>query len=189
LIQKEGAPVVDLKPTTPLNKMVSLTIGTVTFSEIDAGPLTSVSSYSGQSKKLSDALKSAHGMALPTPNRATGKDGARAIWFGREQALLMGVVPDKNLAKHAALTDQSDAWVVTMLSGAQATDVLARLTPIDLRDGHFKRGHTARSDLMHMNASITRTGADSFMIVVFRSMAQTLLHDIQTAMEGVAARG
>ena len=128
-------------------------------------------------------------MALPAANRATRKAGARAIWFGREQALLVGIDPDASLAKHAALTDQSDAWAVTTLTGLQATDVLARLTPLDLRDAHFKRGHTARSDLMHMNASITRTGADSFMILVFRSMAQTLLHDIQTAMEGVAARG
>jgi sarcosine oxidase subunit gamma len=181
--------VVDLKPITPLNSIVPLTIGTVTFGEIDAGPLTSVSPYNGQSKKLSEALKTAHGMAMPAPNRTTGKEGARALWFGREQALLMGFEPDKALEKHAALTDQSDAWAVAYLKGAQASDVLARLTPIDLRDSHFKRGHTARSDLMHMNASITRTGADSYMIMVFRSMAQTLLHDIQTAMEGVAARG
>lgn len=180
---------VDLKPKTPLDNMVPLTIGSVTFAELDAGGLTSVSPYAGQENALSDALKTAHGMALPAPNRTTGKDGARALWFGREQALLFGVSPDRTLAKFAALTDQTDAWAVTTLKGVQAVDVLARLTPLDLREATFKRGHTARSDLMHMNASITRTGADTFMIMVFRSMAQTLLHDIQTAMEGVAARG
>ena len=182
-------PVVDLKPKTPLDNMVPLTIGTVTFAEIDAGSLTTVSPFLGQAGNLSDALKSVHGMTLPGPNRATGKDGARVIWFGRDQALLIGPPPHHTLAKHAALTDQTDAWATTTLTGAQATDVLARLTPLDLRDAHFKRGHTARSDLMHMNASITRLGTDTFMIMVFRSMAQTLLHDIQTAMEGVAARG
>lgn len=180
---------VDLKPKTPLDTMVPLTIGTVTFAEVDAGVLTAISPYGGQAAKLSTALKSAHGMAWPAPNRATGKAGARAIWFGREQALLMGPAPDAALAEFAALSDQSDAWALTSLSGAQAGDVLARLTPLDLRAGQFKRGHTARSDVMHMNGSITRIGADSYLILVFRSMAQTLLHDIQTAMEGVAVRG
>lgn len=178
----------DLKPQTPLGNMAPLTIGTTTLAEVDLGPLTSLSPYNGQGGALSDALKSAHGMALPAPNRATGKGGARAIWFGREQALLVGAEPDAKLAKHAALTDQSDAWATCTLKGAQAADVLARLTPLDLRDSQFKRGHTARSDLMHMNASITRTGADTYLVMVFRSMAQTLLHDLRTAMEGVAAR-
>ena len=40
-----------------------------------------------------------------------------------------------------------------------------------------------------MNASITRIGEDTFMIAVFRSMAQTLVHDLRTALEAVAARG
>jgi sarcosine oxidase subunit gamma len=40
-----------------------------------------------------------------------------------------------------------------------------------------------------MMASITRIGAQSFQIMVFRSMARTLVHDLKTAMEAVAARG
>ena len=106
----------DLKPQTPLGNMAPLTIGTTTLAEVDLGPLTSLSPYNGQGGALSDTLKSAHGLALPAPNRATGKEGARAIWFGREQALLVGVVPDAKLAKHAALTDQSDAWATCTLT-------------------------------------------------------------------------
>ena len=75
------------------------------------------------------------------------------------------------------------------LRGARAVDVLARLVPVDLRAAQFKRGHTVRTDLMHMTASITATGANTFLILVFRSMAQTLVHDLKTAMEGVASRG
>ena len=40
-----------------------------------------------------------------------------------------------------------------------------------------------------LNASITRTGAETFLILVFRSMAETLRHDLKEAMEAVAARG
>ncbi|WP_254684609.1 hypothetical protein SuNHUV7_26350 (plasmid) [Pseudoseohaeicola sp. NH-UV-7] len=169
--------------------MTPVKIGSVELEEVDAGYLTSFSPYAGQDKAFSDALKAAHGAAMPGPNRATGKGGARVIWFGACHVLLMGPPPDAALAKLAAMTDQSDAWTVMQLKGQGVADVLARLVPVDLRASHFKRGHTARTDLMHMSASITCTGADTMLIMVFRSMAHTLVHDLKTAMEGVAARG
>ncbi len=111
------------------------------------------------------------------------------MWFGRDLVLLIGPEPHGSLARHAAIVDQSDAWAVVRLQGAGAEAVLARLVPVDLRAAHFKRGHTLRSQLQHMNVSITRVAADAFQIMAFRSMAQTLVHDLKTAMEGVAARG
>ena len=108
---------------------------------------------------------------------------------GAQRPGLFGLGANTGLAVHAALTDQSDGWTVVQLQGAGAANVLARLTPLDLRPAIFKRGHTARTDLMHMASSITRTSDDTFMIMVFRSMAGTLLNDLQRAMEGVASRG
>ncbi len=67
-------------------------------------------------------------------------------------------------------------------------DVLARLTPLDLRPKSFKTGMTQRSMIMHMQASITCLGKFRFRMMVFRSMAQTLVHDLTTAMKSVAAR-
>lgn len=180
---------VELVAKSPLDNMAPLAIGTVTLSEADPGRLTSIAPYKGREKALSEALRAAHGMAAPAPNRATGREGARAIWFGRAMIMLQGPAPDAGLAEHAALTDQSDAWAVVRLDGADAADVLARLTPIDLRPSAFRRGHTARTDLQHMMASITRAGDTAFQIMVFRAFARTLLHDLQTAMEGLAARG
>lgn len=174
---------------TPMYGMAPMTIGTVTISEIDLGPMTSISPYKGQGKALSAALKAAHGMAMPAANRATGRAEVKAIWFGREHCILVGIHANTGLAVHSALTDQSDGWTVVQLQGAGAANVLARLTPIDLRPAIFKRGHTARTDLMHMASSITRMSDDTFMIMVFRSVAGTLLHDLQRAMEGVASRG
>lgn len=180
---------VDLIAKSPLDGFEPLTIGAVSLSEVDLGVLTSVAPFKGQSDALSAALKEAHGMAWPSPNRATGKAEARAIWFGRDMALLAGPVPNPALAQYAALTDQSDAWTCLQLSGASAEDILARLVPVDVRGSAFKRGHTVRSQVQHLNGSITRTGPETFLIMVFRSMAKTLLHDVQRAMESVAARG
>jgi sarcosine oxidase subunit gamma len=45
-----------------------------------------------------------------------------------------------------------------------------------------------RSSLMHMQAVISCLGKSRFRVMVFRSMTQTLLHDLTCAMESVAAR-
>lgn len=173
-----------LTATTPCAGLLPLTIGTLTLTEVDPGHLTAIAPDKG----LGAALQSAHGLDLPGPGQTNGSDTARAIWFGRAHILLMGPAPDPALADHAALTDISDGWAVVRLEGAGAADVLARLTPIDLRAHMFQPGHTARTELFHMQASITRLQADVFLIMVFRSMARSLVHDLKTAMEGVAAR-
>ncbi|WP_246455410.1 sarcosine oxidase subunit gamma [Sulfitobacter aestuariivivens] len=165
-----------------------MTIGSVTVVEADLGVLTSLSPV-GDGKDFAAALKAAHGLGAPKPGRATGRDGQRCLWFARSEVLLAGPVPDKTLEAHAAVVDQSDGWACVTLSGAGAVDVLARLVPVDFRESIFKRGHTARTLVQHMSASITRTGADTFLILVFRSMAGTLVHELKVAMEAVASRG
>ncbi|WP_127114156.1 sarcosine oxidase subunit gamma [Shimia sediminis] len=179
----------DLIAKSPCAGLLPVTHGTTSLSEVEMTTLTSVAPYKGQETGLSDALKAAHGMALPDINRATGKEGARAVWFGQGQVMLIGPSPASSLADHAAVTDQSDAWALVRLEGEAAEDVLARLVPVDLRRAQFKRGHTVRSQLQHMMVSITRTGDNAFLIMAFRSMAKTLVHDLETAMRGVAARG
>ncbi|MGI9367797.1 MAG: sarcosine oxidase subunit gamma [Ruegeria sp.] len=174
---------------SPCADLLPLTVGSVTLSEEDAGAITSIAPFKGRQKALSDAMKSAHGMTYPAANRATGKSGARAVWFGHSQAMLMGPMPDASLSEFAAVVDQSDAWAVVRLEGDGAEEFLARLVPVDVRGPHFRRGHTARSLLFHMTASITRVGEKSFQIMVFRSMAKSLVHDLKRAMEGVGARG
>lgn len=179
----------ELIEKTPCAGLLPVSAGNVTLTEVNAGVMTSIAPFKGQEKALSDALKAAHGMAFPAVNRATGKEGVRAVWFGQGQAMLIGMHADAALGDMAAMTDQSDAWAVVRLEGSGAEDVLARLVPVDLRAGHFKRAQTARTMLGHMMVSVTRVGDDAFQIMAFRSMAKTLVHKIETAMKGVAARG
>lgn len=179
---------VDLIARSACQGLLPLSVGDITLSEVSPGVMTSLAAFKGQEKAASTALKAAHGMVMPAVNRSAGKAESRAIWLGRGQVMLLGPVPDASLSKHAALTDQSDAWAVVRLEGAQAEDVLARLIPVDVRASVFKRGHTMRTDLLHMMASVTRVGSHAFQIMVFRSMAETLVHDLQSAMEGVASR-
>lgn len=175
----------ELIAKSPCDGLLPRTIGSCTLEEVDLGVLTSVAPYNG----VADPLMDTHGMAFPAPNRATGTDGARAIWFGRGVALLAGPAPDAGLAAQAAVTDQSDAWACVTLSGPGSEDVLARLVPVDVRAATFQIGHTMRTQLQHINVSITRTEAETFLILGFRAMAATLVHDLVEALESVAARG
>lgn len=179
----------ELIAKTPCAGLLPARIGACTLSEEKPGTLTLLAPARGQQDAMAQALVDAHAIPWPDPNRATGQPGARAVWFGQGQVMLMGPVPGTALAAQGAVCDQSDAWAVVRLEGAGAADVLARLVPVDLRASVFEPGHTARSDLMHMMASITRLEDGAFQIMVFRSMAVTLVHDLKTAMEAVAARG
>lgn len=123
---------------------------------------------------------------MPEPNRFAEKKGARIVWTGREQAFLIGV--DAPELEGAAVTDQSDGWAVLEVSGPAAVDVLARLVPMDLRLTACPVGSALRTQVNHMNTVILRTGDYAFEIMVFRSMARTAWHELETATHMVAAR-
>lgn len=163
----------------------SLTAGTVTLAEVAVGPITSVAVFPGGAKAVAKGLK-ALGLAMPEPNTFVEKKGARIVWTGREQAFLIGV--ECPALEGAAVTDQSDGWAVLSVAGAGVVDVLARWVPIDLRLAAFPVGRAVRTQLNHMNVVILRTGDHAFEIMVFRSMARTAWHEVETAMHMVQAR-
>jgi heterotetrameric sarcosine oxidase gamma subunit len=163
----------------------SLTLGGVTLAEVSVGPITSVAVLPGGAKSVAKGLKTL-GLAMPAPNTFAEKKGARIVWTGREQAFVIGA--ECPALDGAAVTDQSDGWAVLGVSGVAAVDVLARLVPLDLRLGAFPVGSAVRSGLNHMNAVILRVGDYAFEVMVFRSMARTAWHELETTMSMVAAR-
>ena len=179
---------VKLVAKSPAEGLLPIEINGLGLQEVAPAAITSVMPYAGREAAASDALKALIGADFPAPNRATGREGARVVWTGAGQAMVLGMVPDGSLAQHAALTDQSDAWAVFLLKGQGVEDVLARLAPLDLNPGVFKRGHAARSLSGHMSAVFAKVGADAFEIMVFRSMARTAVHELEVAMRSVAAR-
>lgn len=179
---------VNLTPISATHGVLPQSYGPLSLTEIAPDHITSLAAYRGQSDALSAALKSAHGMALPAINRATGRDGARAIWFGAS-VLLVGPAPDPSLAQHAAMVDLTDGWCQLRLSGVDIEAVLARLAPIDLRWANFGRGHVARSQLVHANVAYHRVSETAVDIYGFRSMAHSLVHEITRAMASVHALG
>lgn len=163
---------------SPAADLLPVTIGQATLSEITVDAITWVAPFE-------DLPEIAPGLAMPGPGETTANADTTAISTGPGQALVLGnaVWPE-----NAATADQSDGWTIARLEGPTARAILARLTPIDLRDAAFAEGGTARTLLGHMTASVTRIGADAYDLMVFRSMAQTLVHDVTRAMQHQAAR-
>ena len=166
---------------TPCAGLLPITHGGVEVTQVRPERLMSVAPYAGQSKATSAKLKEQVGDGLSAVMRRAGA----VTWFGHGTWLVAG---DVALDGVAAVTDQSDAWAVVAISGAGAEDVLARLVPVDLRVGVFKKNHVAKTMLGHMAVTITRTDMAMFEIMAMRSMARTLVHELDIAMRGVAAR-
>lgn len=181
LTLREGVPVAKLIALSPCEGLLPVTIGGVTVTEVLPEALTSVAPFKGQKAAVSEALKAEIGAGLP----AVGRRAGGVTWFGHGVWMVAGRVAPAG----AAVTDQSDAWAVVEIKGAGVEDVLARLVPIDLRASVFQKNHAAKTMLAHLSVTIVRTGPDAFEIMTMRSMAKTLVHDLEVAMRGVAARG
>lgn len=162
--------------------------GGLSLAEMDLGQMTLLMPFKGKAALLSKAMETAHGVAIPDPNRMIAAHDVKAIWFGKDTVLLTGAQVDARLKAHAAITDQSDAWTCLCLEGVGGDQVLARLVPVDLRLSHFAEGQTVRTQIGHMTGSVTRLGPNQFLIMVFRSMAETLFHEVSQAMQAVSLR-
>ena len=148
------------------------------------GPITSIAPFRAREADVASAL----GVALPAPNGTARWGEGRILWTGLGRWLLIGAPAPEGLGSLAAVVDQSDASVCVVLEGPAARSVLARLVPADLRDGAFPVGATARTLLNHMTVTLTRLGPEAWEVMAMRSMSGTLVHEIQEAMRGVAAR-
>ena len=167
--------------------LLPLTIGSVSVAEMSLPAITALGCLTDQKKALSSALQTHHGLVLPATQRSTGKASARCLWYGA-QYLLIGPKPHPALAKTAVLVDQSDCFAAITLKGMHSREILARLVPINVSPAVFKQGHSARSLLQHIHISITRVSKDGFLILAPRSMAGTLIKDLNSAMQTVAVR-
>lgn len=185
MIQMGASYVVDLVAKTPAEGLLPVTMGGLNLREVVLGVMISLAPFKGQDVQVEKLL----GGALPKVGRSVSKAGQEVVWFSQGQYLVIGGAVDMLLVKHAALTDQSDAWCAITLEGVGSEAVLARLVPVDLRAGTFKRGHALRSQLGHMPLHITRTGKDAFRLMTFRSMAGTMVHEVAHKIRLLSARG
>lgn len=159
-------------------------VGTVKIAPVETRPMTMIAPFAGRSQALHDAMSGDLGLGFPDPGGVTQNGNARCVWMGRDQAMLIGAVPQADWQNLALISDQSDGWAVVAVSGAGAAEVLARLLPVNVPQIEG----AARTTCGHIPVAIVRTAPDGYQIMCFRSMAHSLLRDLSHAAGLLVAR-
>lgn len=129
--------------------------------------------------KLNALVKALTGQGVPESGKIAGDGMKGVIWMSPDELLLM--VPYSDVAaalaqietaltgSHHLAVDVSDARAVFTVEGAQAHEVLARLSPVDLHVNSFTVGDFRRTRLAQVAAAFWRHEA-GFDIICFRSV-------------------
>lgn len=143
--------------------------------------------------KVKSAAKAAAGADVPKQGQVSVTDKGGLAWMSPDELLVMcayGSVAgtlakmQKSLAKtHALAVNVSDARAVFEVSGANAREVMAKLTPVDLSPEAFSPGMFRRSRLAQVPAAFWMTGEDTFRIICFRSVADYVFGILKMAAQ------
>lgn len=170
----------DLRETSAFADIaLPLELGLARLSALPMGRITAISPWPGAEAAVAERMG-----GFPEPGQAIDTPAGRLAWSGRAAAFLFGTAPD--LGGLAAVTDQSDGWGGLVLEGADAGAVLARLVPLDL--AAMVPPSCVRSQLNHLPLLLIHPAPERYELWSYRSMAGTLVHEVETAMRGVAAR-
>jgi len=178
--------VADLNPTPPFAGLpLPLNHGETRCHALPDGPITAIAPFPG----MTDAVARALG-GFPAPGQTLDTPAGPLVWAGREMAFLFGRpqdLPDlTSLTGLAAVTDQSGGWAGLRLSGPDAGAVLARLVALDL--DRLTPPASARAQLNHLPLLLIHPEPGVHDLWSYRSMAGTLVHELDSAMRGLAAR-
>ncbi|KNG95355.1 sarcosine oxidase subunit gamma [Pseudaestuariivita atlantica] len=150
-------------------------------------------------KAVAGAVGSVTGLDMPGTGRIVEGEGCAIAWMSPDEALVfcdyaeawdkVAVLQGALAECHALVANVSDARAVFELDGAAARDVLAKLTPADLRDGAFAPGTMRRTRLAQVAAAVWPTEAGTIRIVCFRSVADYVMQLLSVAADPDAPVG
>ncbi|MCV6591971.1 MAG: sarcosine oxidase subunit gamma [Silicimonas sp.] len=172
---------------TPLLGGTDIQIGDNRILERDDLALVSIATPLGGEVDLTEALKIAWSLDLPTPTQSTTSGDTTAIRTTPDQMLLLfpHPTPDANAVVQEKLggtgytTDQTDAWVILEITGPDTMAALERLCPLDL--ARFEDGTAGRTMMEHMGALILKRAPDHFLLMSASSSAGSFLHAVETS--------
>lgn len=178
----------------PLSALNGATFdGFATIREI--GPLGMISLRCDLADKaLPAVIKSITGTKMPTARRIEVKDDKAAGWMSPDELLL--IIHYKDAAKaietiskklssvHHLVVDVSDARAVFRIEGHKATDVLMKLSPVDI--AMLNPGEIRRTRVAQVAAAFWKD-SDGYTLVSFRSVAGYVMglleHSAQSGAE------
>ena len=81
----------------------------------------------------------------------------------------------------AMLVDQSHGRILFRLSGPDAVSILMRGVAVDLSGGAIPVGGSANTAFGHLSTNLARMSESGFELLVGRSFAESLYHDLRQA--------
>lgn len=168
----------------------------LTVTAEDGLGIAMVQALAGRKAQQSTRLSAATGLQLPEGPRVSHAGDLAALGIGPARWLVLSEEAANGLAPRLAaaiggagvVNDQSDGYAVLRLAGPACLAVLARGVNIDLHPTAFPVGAVAATGIAHLGVIVWRApdadGAPVFMLAVFRSMAGSLVHWLETAIAG-----
>ena len=132
------------------------------------------------------ALKGA-GIEPPGAGELAGELGNGALWMSPDELMILcahdeaeatvATLKEALGGLHALVANVSDARAVFRLSGEgpAVREVLAKLSPADLRQNSFPPGRVRRTRLAQVPAAFWFAGDDEAVLICFRSVASYVL--------------
>lgn len=165
------------------------------LARIAEAPARDMLTVKGPPDVLADAA-GALGAAVPAPLRFEDGEGGRAAWMAPDE-LLLGLPPGRGAGtaarlasrlerRHALVADVSHARAVLLVEGVAARDVLAKLTPVDLRPAAFGPGAFRRTRLGQVAAALACEAPDRIEVLAMRSVADYALGLLRAAADPAA---
>jgi sarcosine oxidase subunit gamma len=164
----------------------------------DAGPQGMVTLRGDLSASaLRTACTRISGTGFPKPTRIEMHEGRALAWMSPDELFLMlpraeapeavARLGEALAGTHHLAADVSDARAMFHIEGAGLRQVLGKLTPADLRPGHFAPGTMRRSRLAQVPAAFWMTGEATASVICFRSVARYVFDLLSSAAAPGAA--
>ncbi len=144
-------------------------------------------------KKTQACIKKLFGIAVPDTGRINVKEEYAVAWMSPDELLLlmpMESVQSVNLqlskalnGSHHLLVQVSDARSIFTISGEDATEVLAKLTPADVSHRAFGPGTIRRSRLAQVPVAFWQNENQEITLVCFRSVSEYVLGLLKNAAQ------
>lgn len=186
---------IQLAAKSPLGG-VRLEFEGITVSEVTDRAIVSVATPLGGEAALTEALLQAYGADIPKVGGSTMSAKHDARFLGLQSDQMFVLFPHAGLRAvddiagpvrgAAALTDQSDSWVLLRVEGAKSRLALERICPVDLAASAFPPGAVARTIMEHLGAIIVCEDTDKFLLMSARSSARSFLHAVETSARNVS---
>ena len=165
------------------------------YVDVSEAPATGMITLRGDlaDASVQKAVKSVMRAGVPATLAVTDADAGQILWMSPDELMIVCAYDqtDQRVADliaalgetHSMVVNVSDARAVFDLQGAAAPEIIAKLSPIDVKA--MQAGTVRRTRFAQIPAAFWMTSNDSARIICFRSVGEYMFNQLRnSAQEG-----